>query len=494
MALTKVTDRLIAYQRRNVKDYGAVGDGVADDTAAIQSAFGGSGSTPDNIHVYFPNGTYKISGTGIQVYRSGETLRNVKIEGESSDGVLIQGNGKGLVIGEPDASDGLWGNAGAINTVGVEVRNLGHQCNDIGLWFVYCRDVIVDNIKGYDLVCVAVGNDLVDDCEDVRISNVTRMNDGRDLSPDAWYSIGLYRVTRFSITNYQSKFLSAAAGTGGNHIIVASSSIGVISGCTIFQSQTSGTGINLETETKTTVVTGNTIVGCSNGITSFSSTNAHNTISNNIIFLCNYGLNVQSKNDIYANNQVGLSYNNDIYSNNTDAQPNTFIGNVADSYNFPSSIERYQKFINNVGGKTRMFVPAINFKLDNASADFDGNLHLINSGGAITAYAHLDTGGRTGNIRNVRLLYNRTTPTTDINCKLYTLITGGILSEVATVTENGANGYKETTPVFASGSSVDTNSFTQVIASYNPTAANLSDLIGVTFDFTEFGSDQFVST
>lgn len=47
----------------NVLDYGAVGDGVADDTAAIQAAidsFGGP-STATGGTVYFPNGNYKIT-------------------------------------------------------------------------------------------------------------------------------------------------------------------------------------------------------------------------------------------------------------------------------------------------------------------------------------------------------------------------------------------------------------------------------------------------
>lgn len=55
MALTKVTYSMIDGAPVNVLDYGAVGDGVADDTVAIQAALN-TGST-----VYFPDGTYKVT-------------------------------------------------------------------------------------------------------------------------------------------------------------------------------------------------------------------------------------------------------------------------------------------------------------------------------------------------------------------------------------------------------------------------------------------------
>lgn len=52
MSLTKVTNQMIEGATANVLDFGAVGDGVADDTAAIQAALNVAG------RIYVPSGTY----------------------------------------------------------------------------------------------------------------------------------------------------------------------------------------------------------------------------------------------------------------------------------------------------------------------------------------------------------------------------------------------------------------------------------------------------
>lgn len=48
MALTKATYSMIEDAPLNVKDFGAVGDGVADDTAAVLAAT--KAQTPDTLH------------------------------------------------------------------------------------------------------------------------------------------------------------------------------------------------------------------------------------------------------------------------------------------------------------------------------------------------------------------------------------------------------------------------------------------------------------
>lgn len=71
MALTKVTYSMIEGAVVNVLDYGAVADGVADDTAAVAAALATGAS------VYFPEGTYKtgqqtLSTAGQTLFGTGE--------------------------------------------------------------------------------------------------------------------------------------------------------------------------------------------------------------------------------------------------------------------------------------------------------------------------------------------------------------------------------------------------------------------------------------
>jgi hypothetical protein len=84
-----------------VTDHGAVGDGIADDTQAIQAAID---ACPPKHAVYLPNGTYLITGL-VKVNRN-----YVVIRGEDRDRTILKFN-QGLrdAVGDPKVNYTNWG-------------------------------------------------------------------------------------------------------------------------------------------------------------------------------------------------------------------------------------------------------------------------------------------------------------------------------------------------------------------------------------------------
>ncbi len=85
MALTKVRNQMIDGAPVNVRDYGAKGDGVTDDTTAIQAAIDAADGRP--VHV--PEGTYVITST-IDLENAATSTFN--------QGVQLVGDGMGKTI------------------------------------------------------------------------------------------------------------------------------------------------------------------------------------------------------------------------------------------------------------------------------------------------------------------------------------------------------------------------------------------------------------
>jgi len=101
----------------SVKDFGAVGDGVTDDTAAIQAAvdyaisisqsasyriFSQDGGTSSNGYasVYFPMGVYKIAqANGVVIPAPMVTNRQACIAFDAEQGAVVIGNGGPIVAG-----------------------------------------------------------------------------------------------------------------------------------------------------------------------------------------------------------------------------------------------------------------------------------------------------------------------------------------------------------------------------------------------------------
>jgi parallel beta-helix repeat protein len=91
---------------RDVTGYGALGDGVADDTAAIQAAIDACPSAGGIV--FIPPGTYKVSG-GIAMYGTSGTARNnITIRGAGSGTVLnLDAGGYGIYMGHANGSTGM---------------------------------------------------------------------------------------------------------------------------------------------------------------------------------------------------------------------------------------------------------------------------------------------------------------------------------------------------------------------------------------------------
>ena len=91
MSLTKVSYSMIQGAPVNVLDFGAKGDGVTNDTAAIQAAVNAGGT------VYFPDGTYEITHVDLS--------SNTQIIGESWNTIIHQIAGTNP---RPGAYDGMF--------------------------------------------------------------------------------------------------------------------------------------------------------------------------------------------------------------------------------------------------------------------------------------------------------------------------------------------------------------------------------------------------
>jgi hypothetical protein len=129
MALTKATFSMIDGAVLNVLDFGAVGDGVTDDTAAIQAAINAS----NNRTLFFPTGTYLVSSI-ISVAN-----KKIRIVGEGIRNTVLHRNGNaiGLKV-EQGTSAGLTSDFGISD---IQLSNVSIQL------YNYISFCVVDNVS-----------------------------------------------------------------------------------------------------------------------------------------------------------------------------------------------------------------------------------------------------------------------------------------------------------------------------------------------------------
>ena len=142
MSLTKVSYAMINGDSLNVLDYGATGDGVTDDTAAIQAAI--AAALANGKSVFIPAGTYILQGT----LNGGTKLK-------------LFGEGVGLtILKKKTASSGhILDFYGTTNKSDIEIAYIEFQVNaiDSGIWAeyvtnFYVHDCAFSNIPFWGLV------------------------------------------------------------------------------------------------------------------------------------------------------------------------------------------------------------------------------------------------------------------------------------------------------------------------------------------------------
>ena len=102
MSLTKATYSMINGAPANVLDFGAVGNGVANDSAAIQAALNAMGALTTGGEVYVPAGTYACASTLTIPAKVTLRMSGARIVSSAVDAIVIAlGNGavSGRIIG-----------------------------------------------------------------------------------------------------------------------------------------------------------------------------------------------------------------------------------------------------------------------------------------------------------------------------------------------------------------------------------------------------------
>ncbi len=159
MALTKVSYSMITGAPVNVLDFGAIGDGVADDRAAINAAFAkvidrGEGT------VYFPAGTYRITE---QIGNTTNPAHPVSISVIGESGTVIDC--------DPATATGYAVNLQFTNLKSAIVKNIKIKCNDMFAGGLLVRGL--QTIAEERTELVEVDGVIVSDCRMVNIPSVT---------------------------------------------------------------------------------------------------------------------------------------------------------------------------------------------------------------------------------------------------------------------------------------------------------------------------------
>lgn len=141
----------------SVKDFGAIGDGVTDDTSAINAALASSAT-----HIHFPNGVYRVafsgsSDSGMPILRSALIGRKITCDG------TITANSKVL------RCLGIYGEQSQVQ---ININGAEQIYNGVTVYAGQCRieNCSIEDLKAVDFSCAAI------DVRNVNSGSIIRNN------------------------------------------------------------------------------------------------------------------------------------------------------------------------------------------------------------------------------------------------------------------------------------------------------------------------------
>jgi len=245
MSLTKVTYSMIQGAVINVKDYGAIGNGVADDTAAIQAAINAN----KNGTIFFPIGAYNISST-LKIEYTSIGIVSTNLIGEGLGSTLLWRGGNTTSMIWYEAVNAL---VGFYSKTRIENLNFVNESNATGL---IC--IRLGNVSGPLGVNAGIQN------VTIRGNRFTKFDfsfqseyesDGIVIDDNVFLEYGLYGIRNtgsgaIRITNNYFQ-----AGTAGSNAIYSEYASLTISGNLIQSSNIVAGGIVLSSAAAFTITT-----------------------------------------------------------------------------------------------------------------------------------------------------------------------------------------------------------------------------------------------
>ena len=354
-ALAKLRDTV------SVKDFGAVGDGVADDTAEIQAAINASGV------VYIPDGTYKITSSislksNLLIYGNG-TSSKIQI---SADGVKAFSTGVSTGYSNIKISDLLINGGGQTTDIYTGYKGA------YGVYLSGTTNAIVDNVHIEKMGIVNSANPLIDNpwggygivvearygnIDNIRISNcvVSNIAGGGAVYGDGIYVAGYAPSVGTSFVDVVVSGCSVS--TCGRHCYTVAGGAGttIPSGISFVNCKASNSaldGIDIEEGLNVNIV-GCTFKNCGNNQTYYNpavlygatfrllaaiamSNDSQNIYIDSCKFSgCYYGITDSGTNITISNSVFASSTTSDIYIGLASSSINMKLSNNIFGTNFP---------------------------------------------------------------------------------------------------------------------------------------------------------------